>query len=70
MCQFSGKTDNFDFFSQNLPKNRFSGLNFKNLVPDSKLAPPSYHVCHFSVKIENFEFFVLNLGKLSNYVRY
>ena len=29
MCQCSGKTDNFDFFGPNLPKNKFWGPNFK-----------------------------------------
>ena len=31
VCQFSGKTNNFDFFDPNLPKNEFWGRNFKNL---------------------------------------
>ena len=68
MCYFSGKTDNFDFFYPNLPKNGFWGWNFKNLSLDSESEPPRYHACQFSVKIENFEFFGLNLGKLPNYV--
>ena len=29
VCQFSGKTNSFDFFSTNLPKNGFWGQNFK-----------------------------------------
>ena len=70
MCQFSGKTDNFDFFNPNLPKNRFCGRNFKNLSVDSRSAPPRDHVCQFSVKMDNFEFFDLNLWKLLNYMRY
>ena len=70
MCQFSGKTDNYDFFDTNLPKYGFRGRNFKNLSPDLELAPPRYHVCQFSVKTDNFEIFCLNLGKLHNYVRY
>ena len=70
MCQFSGKTDNFDFFGLNLPKNRFWGRNFKNLSPDLESAPPRYHVCQFSAKMDNFEFFGLNLEKLPNYVRH
>ena len=47
MCQFSGKTNNFDFFSPNLARTEFWGLNFKNLSPDSESLPPRYHVCQF-----------------------
>ena len=70
MCQFSGKTDNFDFFWLNLPRNGFWGRNFKNLSPDSESPPPRFHMCQFSVEIDNFEFFGLNVGKLPNYLRY
>ena len=70
MCQFSGKTDNFDFFGLNFPKNEFWGRNFKNLSLDLESAPPIYHACQFSVKMDNFKLFGLNLGKLPNYVRY
>ena len=70
MCQFSGKTNNFDFFGPILPKKEFWGSNFKNLRPDSELPPPRYQVCQFSVTLDNFEFFSLNLGKLPNYVPY
>ena len=70
MCQFSGKTNNFDFFDPNLPKNGFWGRNSKNLSADSISAPPRDHVFQFSVKMDNFEFLGLNLEKLSNYVRY
>ena len=64
MCQFSGKTDNFDFFGPNLHKNGFWGPNFKNLSPDLDSAPPSSMAGQFSDKIDNFEFLGLNLGKL------
>ena len=70
VCQFSDKTNNFDFLGPNLPRNGFWGRNFKNLCLDSESAPPRYHVCQFSVKMDNFEFSDLNLGKLANYVRY
>ena len=70
MCQFSGKTDNFDFFGPNSPKNGFWGRNFEKLNPDAESAPPRYHVCQFSGKTDNFETFCLNLGKFPNYVRY
>ena len=70
MCEFSGKTDNFDFFGPNLPKNGFWGRNFKNVSLDSELVPPIYHVCQCSVKMGDFKFFGPNLGKLPNYVRY
>ena len=62
-CQFSGKTDNFDCFDPNLPKNEFWGWNFKNPSPDSESALPRYHVCQFSVKTENFDFSGPNLPK-------
>ena len=68
-CQFSGKTNNFDFFDPNLPKNGLWGQNIKNLCAGSRSAPPRDHVCQFSVKMYNFEFFALNLGKLTNYVQ-
>ena len=70
MCQFSSKKDKFDFFGPNLPKNGFSGRNFKSLSLDSELAPPVYHVCQFSFKMDYFKFFGFNLGKLPNYERY
>ena len=69
MCQFLGKTDNFDFYSPNLPKNRFGVRISKILSIDLESAPPRYHVCQFSVKMNNFELFGLNLGKLPNYVQ-
>ena len=70
MCQFSGKTENFDFSNLNLPKNEFWGWNFKNLSADSRSALPRDHVCLFSVKMDKFEFFGLNLRKLPNYMRH
>ena len=64
----SGKTDNFDFFDINLPKNRFWCRNFNNLnlSPDSKSALPRYHVCQFPVKTDNFHFFGPNFPKIGN----
>ena len=70
MWKLSGKTDKFDFFWQNLPKNGSWSRNFKNLSLHSKSAPSIYHVCQFSVKMDSFNFFGLNLGKLPNYVQY
>ena len=70
VCQFSGKTNNSDFFDPNLSKNWFWGQNFKNLSADSRSGPPRDHVCQFSVKMDNFELFDLNLGKLLNYMQY
>ena len=54
--QFSDKTDNFEFFGPNLPKNGFWGQNFKNLRLDSE--SPSLRCCvhQFSDKKDNFEF--------------
>ena len=63
MCQFSSKTDNFDFFGPNLPKNGLCGRNFENLSPELESAPPRYHVCQFSGKTDNFDFFGPNLPK-------
>ena len=64
MCQFSGKTDNFDFFSPNLPKNGLWDSTFKKLNPDLDSTPPSSLAGQFLFKIDNFEFLALNLGKL------
>ena len=70
MWQFSGKTDNLDFFGPNLFKNGFWGRNFENLSLDLESAPPRDHVYQFSVKTVNFEFFALKLVKLLNYVQH
>ena len=70
MCQFSVKTENFDFFDPNLPKNEFFRRIFKIISRDSESTSPRYHVCQFSVKTDNFEFFGLNLEKFPNYVQY
>ena len=70
VCQFSGKTNKFDFFVPNLPRNGFWGHNFKNLSLDSESAPPIYHVCQFLFKMDNFEFFGQSLGKLPNCLRF
>ena len=48
-CQFSGKTQNFDLFNPNLPKNEFRGSKFKNRSPDSESALPRYCV-NFKLK--------------------
>ena len=69
-CQFSGKTENFDFFRPNLPKDGFWDQNIKNLSPDSESAPPRYLERQFSAKTNNFELFGINLGKLPIYVQY
>ena len=34
VCQFYGKTNNFDFFSPNFPRNEFCCQNFKKLSPN------------------------------------
>ena len=70
MYQFSGRTDNFDFFDPNLPKKGFWGQNFEILSLESESAPSIYHECQFADKTNNLEIFGLNLGKLLNYVRY
>ena len=63
VCQFSGKTDNFDFFGPNLHRYEFWGRNFEFLSPDSESALPRYHVCQFSGKTNNFDFFGPNLPR-------
>ena len=50
VCQFSGKTDNFNFFVPYLPKNEFWGWNFENISPDSESAPRRYEMCQFQAK--------------------
>ena len=62
-ANFQEKTDNFDFFGQNLPKNEFWSRNFKNLSPDLESGRLRYHVYQFSVKTDNFDFFGPNLPK-------
>ena len=62
MCHLLYKTDNFDFFDANFPKNGFWGWNFEKLSLDAELAP-RYHVCQFSGKTDNFYFFAPNLPK-------
>ena len=45
VCQFSDKTDNFDFPGTNLPKDGFWGCNFKNLSLDLQSGLLRHHVC-------------------------
>ena len=63
MYQFSDKTNIFEFLSPNLPKNQFSGWNFKNLSLDSESASLSYYVHQFSGKTDSFKFLGPNLPK-------
>ena len=63
MCQFSDKTDNFDFFGPNLPQSGFWGRKFKNLSPDLESAIPRYHTCQFSVKMDNYFGSLRELGR-------
>ena len=44
VCQFSGKTNSFDFFSPNLPKNGFRVGNSKNYCRN-KNQHPQYTMC-------------------------
>ena len=57
-CQFSGKTQNFDLFNPNLPKNEFWGQKFKNRSPDSESALPRYHCVNFQLKRTTLTFLV------------
>ena len=70
MCQFSDKTNNFDFFGPNLLKKEFLVWTFGKLMLEKESAFLRYHACQFSDRTDNFEFFDLNLGKFPNYVRY
>ena len=63
VCLFSVKTDNFDFFGPNLPKNGFWDQNFKNLGLDSESASLGYYVYQFSDITDNFEFLDPKLPK-------
>ena len=63
MYQFSDKTNIFEFLSPNLPKNGFSGWNFKNLSLDSESVSLRYYVHQFSGKTDNFKFLGPNLPK-------
>ena len=57
VCKFSGKTNNFDFFSPNLPKNESRVGDSKNYCWNKNRHFSIYHVCQFLVKMNNFEFF-------------
>ena len=61
MYQFLDKTDNFEFLSPNLPKNKFCGQNFNNLNLDLESVFLRYHEYQFSDKTYNFEFLGPNL---------
>ena len=50
MYQFFNKTNNFDFFGPNLPKNGFWDQNFKNLSLDLESASLRCYVHQFSDK--------------------
>ena len=63
MYQFSDKTNNFDFFGPNLPKNEFWSQNFKNLSLDLESSSVRYLVYQFLDKTNNFEFLDPNLPK-------
>ena len=63
MCQFSDKTDNFEYLGPNLAKTEFWGQNPKNLSVDSESASLRYYVHQFSDKANNFEFLGPNLAK-------
>ena len=61
--QISGKTNSFDFFSPNLPKNGVRIGNSESYCRNEN-QHPGYTTCvNFSVKMNNFEFFGTNLSK-------
>ena len=62
MRQFSDKTNNFDFFGPNLPKNGFLVGNSKTNV-EIRISILRYHVCQFVGKMDNSDFFGPNLPK-------
>ena len=56
VCQFSGKTNSFDFFSPNLPKNGFRVGNSRNYCRN-KNQHPRYTMCaNFQSKWKTFNF--------------
>ena len=61
-CQFSVKTDNFDFFCPNLPKEEIRIEIHKTNV-EITINTFRYQVYQFSDKTDNFEFFGPNLPK-------
>ena len=69
MCQFLGKTDNFECFGTNLNldqmewENRIRVGNSKKLMSEWKSASSKYLVCQFSGKTDIFYFFGPNLPK-------
>ena len=63
VCQFSVKTDNFEFLGPNLPRNGIWGRNFKNLSLDLESASLTYYVHQFPDKTDSFEFMGTNLPK-------
>ena len=54
MCTNFQKKRKLWILGSNLPKNGFSGCNFKNLSLDLESTRPINNVCQFSVKIDKF----------------
>ena len=63
MCQFSGKTNNFDLFDTNWPKKGFWDWKIKNLISDSKSPPRKDNLCQIQSKWTNLNFLVQIWGK-------
>ena len=66
MYQVLDKTDNFEFLVPNLPKNGFSGRNFKNLSLDSESVTPIYHKPFLLDKFRKYN--IKQTPKISNLV--
>ena len=56
MCQFSGKTDNFDFFCPNLPKNEFRVGNSENQYWNKNDQPRDTMCANLQAKWTTFNF--------------
>ena len=56
VCQFSGKTNNFDFFSPNLLENEFWCQNFKKLSPNLESEPLDIMCDNFQAKRTSLNF--------------
>ena len=63
VCHFPAKTNSFDFFSQNLPKNEFRVRNSENYC-QNKNQHPRYTICdNFESKWTTLNFFVQTCPK-------
>ena len=70
VCQFSGKTDNFDFFGPNLPKNGFRGSQFQKSKSEFGISTPKIPWEPISSQNEQLWIFRLKFGKIAQLREY